>query len=99
VNPSELLELLACFAEHTKHFSIERHLVDAAWKRVGAAALDCFHDEPLARESPLWALPNVLITPHSAGETARYEANLVDILIDNIERLLRGETALRNQVV
>src|SRR6202034_4229553 len=33
---SELLELLACFAEHAKHFSIERHLVDAAWKRVRA---------------------------------------------------------------
>jgi phosphoglycerate dehydrogenase-like enzyme len=67
--------------------------------RVGAAALDCFHDEPLPAESPFWTLPNVLITPHSAGETGRYEANLVDILVDNIERLLRGETALRNQVV
>ncbi len=67
--------------------------------RVGSAALDCFHDEPLAPDSPLWALPNVLITPHSAGETGRYEENVVDILIDNIERLLRGETTLRNQVV
>jgi D-2-hydroxyacid dehydrogenase (NADP+) len=67
--------------------------------RVGAAALDCFHDEPLRTESPFWTLSNVLITPHSAGETGRYEANLVDILVDNIERLLRGETALRNQVV
>ena len=67
--------------------------------RVGAAALDCFHDEPLPAESPFWTLPNVLITPHNAGETGRYEANLVDILVDNIERLLRGETALRNQVV
>ncbi len=67
--------------------------------RVGAAALDCFHDEPLASNSPFWALPNVLITPHSAGETGRYEQNVVDILIDNIERLLRGETTLRNQVV
>jgi D-2-hydroxyacid dehydrogenase (NADP+) len=67
--------------------------------RVGGAALDCFHDEPLKPESPFWALSNVLITPHSAGETARYEKNVVDILVDNIERLLRGETALRNQVV
>jgi D-2-hydroxyacid dehydrogenase (NADP+) len=67
--------------------------------RVGAAALDCFHDEPLAPESPLWTLPNVLITPHSAGETGRYETNVVDILVDNVERLIRGETALRNQVV
>ena len=67
--------------------------------RVGAAALDCFPDEPLPAESPFWALPNVLITPHTAGETQRYEKNVVDILVDNIERLLRGESQLRNQVV
>ena len=44
-------------------------------------------------------MPNVLVTPHTAGETERYEENVVDILVDNIERLLRGETVLRNQVV
>jgi D-2-hydroxyacid dehydrogenase (NADP+) len=67
--------------------------------RVRAAALDCFSEEPLAAESAFWALPNVMITPHTAGETERYEKNVVDILVDNVERLLRGETALRNQVV
>jgi D-2-hydroxyacid dehydrogenase (NADP+) len=67
--------------------------------RVRAAGLDCFRDEPLAPDSPFWTLPNVVITPHSAGETGRYEVNVVDVLIDNIERLLRGETTLRNQVV
>jgi phosphoglycerate dehydrogenase-like enzyme len=67
--------------------------------RLRAAALDCFPEEPLPAESPFWALPNVLITPHTAGETARYEQNVVDILVDNIERLLRGERLLRNQVV
>lgn len=67
--------------------------------RVRAAALDCFPEEPLAPESPFWALPNVLVTPHTAGETERYERNVVDILLDNIERLLRGETTLRNEVV
>jgi D-2-hydroxyacid dehydrogenase (NADP+) len=67
--------------------------------RVRAAALDCFPDEPLPAESAFWALPNVLITPHTAGETERYEKNVVDILVDNVERLLRGETALRNEVV
>jgi D-2-hydroxyacid dehydrogenase (NADP+) len=67
--------------------------------RVRAAALDCFPGEPLPAESPFWTLPNVLITPHTAGETERYEKNVADILVDNIERLLRGETALRNQVV
>jgi D-2-hydroxyacid dehydrogenase (NADP+) len=67
--------------------------------RVRAAALDCFHEEPLMPDSVLWALPNVLITPHTAGETSRYEENVVDILVDNLERLWRGETELRNQVV
>jgi D-2-hydroxyacid dehydrogenase (NADP+) len=67
--------------------------------RLRAAALDCFPEDPLPAESPFWTLPNVLITPHTAGETERYEQNVVDILVDNIERLLRGETALRNQVV
>jgi D-2-hydroxyacid dehydrogenase (NADP+) len=41
----------------------------------------------------------LLITQHTAGETGCYEKNVVDILNENIERLFRGETALRNQVV
>jgi phosphoglycerate dehydrogenase-like enzyme len=78
----------------------EKALIAAlASGRVSAAGLDCFPEEPLLAESPIWALPNVLITPHAAGETGRYEENVVDILTDNIERLLRGETQLRNQVV
>jgi phosphoglycerate dehydrogenase-like enzyme len=67
--------------------------------RVRAAALDCFPEEPLPPDSLFWALPNVLVTPHTAGETGLYEKNVVDILMDNIERLLRGETTLRNEVV
>ena len=55
--------------------------------------------EPLAADSPLWAMPNVLVTPHTAGETRKYEANVIDILLENLDRLWRGETALRNQVV
>ena len=54
--------------------------------RVRAAALDCFHEEPLPPDSLFWAQPNVLITPHTAGETTRYEENVVDILVDNLER-------------
>ena len=67
-------------------------------KRIGAAGLDVTHEEPLHAASPLWAMPNVLITPHTAGETQRYEDAVIDILLDNLDRLWRGETALRNQV-
>jgi phosphoglycerate dehydrogenase-like enzyme len=68
-------------------------------RRIAAAALDCFGEEPLPRASPLWGFANVLITPHTAGETHRYEGNVIDLLIDNIDRLGRGEPALRNQIV
>jgi len=67
--------------------------------RIAGAALDVTVEEPLAPASPLWAMENVLITPHTAGETRRYEENVLDILLGNLDRLWRGETALRNQVL
>jgi phosphoglycerate dehydrogenase-like enzyme len=68
-------------------------------RRIAAAGLDVTREEPLPAASPLWAMPQVLITPHSAGETQRYEDAVIDILLENLERLWRGETALRNQIV
>lgn len=66
---------------------------------ISGAAIDVTAEEPLASSSPLWDLPNVLVTPHTAGETRSYEKNVVDILIENLDRLWRGETALQNQIV
>ena len=68
-------------------------------RRIAAAGLDVTHEEPLPATSPLWAMPHVLITPHTAGETQRYEDAVIDILLENLERLWRGQTELRNQVV
>jgi phosphoglycerate dehydrogenase-like enzyme len=65
---------------------------------IAAAALDVTVEEPLPQASPLWSLPNVLITPHVAGETQKYEDGVIDILMENLDRLWRGE-ALVNQVV
>ena len=62
------------------------------------AALDVTAEEPLPESSPLWDLPNVFITPHSAGETRRYEDAVIDLLVENLDRLARGET-LKNQIV
>lgn len=67
--------------------------------QIAGAGIDHFWDEPLPPESPFWDLPNVLITPHTAGETRRYEDNVLDILMENLGRLERGETALLNEVV
>ena len=67
--------------------------------KLRAAALDVTREEPLPSASPLWSMPNVLITPHTAGETQAYEDNVIDILIDNLARLERGEQDLRNGVV
>ena len=66
---------------------------------LGGAALDVFVEEPLPPASPLWSTKNVFITPHTAGETRRYEENVIDVLLDNLEGLWRGEKALRNEVV
>jgi len=67
--------------------------------RIAGGALDCSEPEPPVAESPLWSMPNVFLTPHTGGETTRYEANVIEILMENLDRLWRGETTLRNQVV
>lgn len=78
----------------------EAALIEALVKGgIAGAGLDCTVEEPLAPSSPLWGMTNVLITPHSAGETRAYERNVVDILVDNLDRLARGEKALVNQIV
>ncbi|MDP3415383.1 D-2-hydroxyacid dehydrogenase [Falsiroseomonas sp.] len=66
--------------------------------QVGQAALDVTTEEPLAGASPLWAMPNVFITPHTGGETRAYEGNVLDLLEANLPRLRAGQT-LVNQVV
>ena len=79
---------------------IEEDLLAALKSRqIAGAALDHFIEDPLPPSSPFWNLENVIITPHTAGETRLYEFNVVDILLDNLGRLGRGETQLRNQVV
>lgn len=67
--------------------------------RLAGAGIDCVHEEPLPADSPLWTLSNALVTPHSAGETRAYERNIVDMLLENLGRLERGDAGLHNQVV
>jgi phosphoglycerate dehydrogenase-like enzyme len=78
----------------------EAALIEAlAARRIAGAGLDVTAEEPLAPSSPLWGMEHVLVTPHTAGETRHYEDNVIEILRDNLERLWRSESQLRNQVV
>jgi phosphoglycerate dehydrogenase-like enzyme len=47
--------------------------------------LDVFEIEPLSDESPLWHMDNVLITPHSSGQTPEYMNRVIDIFCKNLE--------------
>jgi phosphoglycerate dehydrogenase-like enzyme len=64
---------------------------------IRGAALDVFGVEPLPPESPLWRLPNVLITPHVSATTPRFWTREMDLIRDNITRYLAGR-GLRNVV-
>ena len=66
---------------------------------IAGAGIDVTAEEPLPASSPLWDFPQALVTPHTAGETRRYEDNVLDILEDNLKRLWSGDASLRNQIV
>ena len=59
--------------------------------RIGFAALDVFAAEPLATDSVLWGLPNVVISPHTAALTAAEDRLIAELFADNATRLLDGE--------
>jgi len=74
----------------------ERAMIDALRSgRLAGAALDVFAEEPLPESSPLWDMPNVLISPHSASTVDTENAKLTELFCDNLERYLRG-AQLRN---
>ena len=64
---------------------------------IAGAALDVFEQEPLPPDHPLWTLPNVLITPHTAGHGPYLDERRFEVLLDNARRFLAGQP-LRNVV-
>jgi phosphoglycerate dehydrogenase-like enzyme len=64
--------------------------------RVGFAALDVTYTEPLDTASPLWDLPNVLISPHSAALNAQEDRRIAELFAENATRLLDGRELLNN---
>lgn len=64
---------------------------------LAGAALDVFVDEPLPASSPLWEMPNVIVSPHMSGDVVGWRSELVALFHDNLTRYLDGEP-LRNVV-
>jgi phosphoglycerate dehydrogenase-like enzyme len=64
---------------------------------IAGAGLDVFEQEPLPHDHPLWTLPGVLLTPHTAGHGPYLEARRFDVLSHNLQRFVTGQP-LRNVV-
>jgi phosphoglycerate dehydrogenase-like enzyme len=76
----------------------EAALVEAlATATIAGAALDVFEREPLPEGSPLWTMPNVIVSPHVCGDVIGWEAEVVALFVDNLRRFARHEP-LRNLV-
>src|SRR6266568_1947596 len=64
---------------------------------IAGAGLDVFEQEPLPSDHPLWTIPGVLLTPHTAGYGPYLDERRYDIILDNCRRFLAGQP-LRNLV-
>ena len=65
--------------------------------QLGGAFLDVFAHEPLPQDSPLWAMPQVMVTPHAAGHSDGNEHRVAQMFLDNLSRWVQGQP-LRNAV-
>jgi phosphoglycerate dehydrogenase-like enzyme len=61
---------------------------------IAGAGLDVFEREPLAADSPLWDLPNVMITPHDGGSSPRSHERFIGLFLENLRRYVAGEPLL-----
>jgi phosphoglycerate dehydrogenase-like enzyme len=67
-------------------------------RRIGGACLDVFATEPLPEDSPLWDMPNVVVTPHNSAVSPLNMDRAMAIFVDNLGRLVSGKP-LRNRVL
>ncbi|MFZ3069844.1 MAG: D-2-hydroxyacid dehydrogenase [Anaerolineaceae bacterium] len=72
---------------------VDETALEAALKtgKLGGAVLDVFEQEPLPESNPLWSLPNVIITPHVSGLSAKLMDAVVELFVENLKRYLDGE--------
>ena len=59
--------------------------------KIAGAMLDVFSHEPLSEDSPLWSLPNVIVTPHVSGISPHLIEDIVGLFIENMKRYVEGQ--------
>lgn len=59
--------------------------------RLAGAGLDVFETEPLPKDSPLWGFANVILTPHTSGDTPHYDERALEIFLENLRRYHKDE--------
>ena len=67
--------------------------------RIAGAGLDVFQQEPLPPESPLWDMPNVIITSHVGGVSENYAEQAMPLLIENLRAFVTGTPERMSYVV
>ncbi len=78
--------------------AVERDIIEALTSgQLAGAYLDVFEREPLDPASPLWDLPNVIVSPHTASHSLGQNEAIIEIFLDNLRRF-RGGEPLRNDV-
>jgi D-2-hydroxyacid dehydrogenase (NADP+) len=78
--------------------AIEKDVIAAlASGKLAGAYLDVFEKEPLDPASPLWDMPNVIVSPHTASHSQGQNEAIFDIFLDNLARFRTGQK-LRNDV-
>jgi len=88
-----LMKRTAILVNTARGALVEREaLLDALGTgRVAGAGLDVFHDEPTKRGDPLFEFPNVVLSPHNAGQTPEVVRDGLLRAVDNVEHFLKGQ--------
>lgn len=74
---------------------VEEDLAQALQEKwIAGAALDVFSEEPLPHDHPLWAVPNLLISPHMSGDFGGWLDAVAELFVENFRRWLAGEVLL-----
>lgn len=99
VNAFQAMSTWARFVNVGRGTTVDQGALVAALQasEIGAAALDVFEEEPLPEDSPLWGMPNVIVSPHMSGDYGGWREAVVELFVENLERFLTG-APLRNVV-